>query len=123
MVTVIRHWADGHDLAEAAAVTVPADLDVRRAALHIQFAAERRFGVPATLHNATVAAALVEFYGCLPADVPQDAYGLSWREPGVVDLYWHREFRWTGDEGISEDPMLRREGLDAYIERMGVYSD
>lgn len=69
-----------------------------------------------------MAAALVEFYGCLPADAPRDAYGRSWREPGVVDLYWHREFRWDGDEGISEDPMLRREGLNAYLERMGAYS-
>ena len=113
----IRHHYDAQP--QAAAVLVPEDLDPRRAAVYVEWMAEEWFGFDTTLCNETIAAALVRFYGCLPASPPADAYGLDWRAPGVIDMYWHRDYHWDGREGLTEDESLVRDGLREFLEPLG----
>lgn len=120
---VIRHHYDAGS--QPAAVIPAPDLDVRRAAVHIQFKAEEWFGDDTILPNETIAKALIAFYGCRPAIAPEDAYSRDARGEGVVDLYWHRDHRWPGweesDASIIDDPSLQREGLRDFLEPIRSY--
>ena len=75
--------------------------------------------VGVVLHNDTIVAALVEFYGCVRAPAPENAYDLDWRTDDVVDMYWHRESLCGDAQAIMDDPGLIRPGMREFIDPLG----
>lgn len=77
--------------------------DPTRAAVYCQFYAEDQLGDSASVLNAGVAKALIQFYGCVPADKTDSAIDL--------DLYFAREEMCGEYRELMADESLQREGL------------
>lgn len=102
---LVKHHYDVGD--QGVTVTAPVDLDVRRAAVYIQFSAEDWYGETAMVTNLGIAAALVAFYGCQHS--PRNFRG------AVIDMYFDREKACGNAQTLLADESLRREGLREFL--------
>ncbi len=79
------------------------DTEPTRAAVYCQFLAEDQIGDSVSVLNSGIAKALIQFYGCKPADKTNSAID--------VDMYYARE-RMCGDyKQLMADESLQREGI------------
>ena len=103
----IHHSYDIGD--QGVTVMAPEGIDVRRAAVYIQFKVEEWFGDTMSASNLGIAASLVAFYGCKhSARSPDDK---------IIDMYSDREsMSREAYDSLIPDPTMAREGLRAYIE-------
>ena len=85
----------------------PVNLDVKRAAIYIQFRAEEWFGDEKYVTNLGIAAALVTFYGCKQS--PRNNRG------EVIDMHHDREAMCRDASTLMADTSLHREGLREFL--------
>ena len=106
---MIRHHYDVGD--QGVSVMAPDNLDVKRAAVYIQFQAEEWFGIETPVSNLGIAAALVKFYGCKHAR--RNTQG------NVIDMFHDREEMcresWSSSSSVTDDVSLHRDGLREFI--------
>lgn len=86
-------------------VYLSSSIDPTRAAIYCQFLAEDQLGESASVQNSGIAKALVQFYGCTPAEKTGSAVEL--------DLYFAREAHCGKNkyEQLMADQSLYREGI------------
>lgn len=96
---LIRHRYQVGD--QDVTVEGPVGLDMRRAAVFVQFRAEEWFGDSALVSNLGIAAALVTFYGCQHAARGENSE--------VIDMHLDREV--MCGTGLLNEPDFQRDGL------------
>ncbi|MGV6474598.1 hypothetical protein [Azotobacter vinelandii] len=84
-------------------VYLESETDPTRAAVYCQFLAEDQIGDSASVLNAGIAKALVQFYGCTPVEKTDSAIDL--------DLYYAREGLCGDYEQLMADESLQRDGI------------
>lgn len=105
---VIKHRYDvGY---QGVTISAPPELDVRRAAVYIQFCAEEWYGETAMVTNLGIAAALVTYFGCQHAPMRRDPLGHM-----SVDMYCAREAACGGAQELLADQSLCKEGLREFL--------
>jgi hypothetical protein len=100
---VIRHRYDIGD--QSVTIAAPSGFDARRAAIYIQFRAEKWFGEEKMVTNLGIAAALVTFFRC--RHWPRD------ERSEVIDMHIDREA--MCGTALMDDPSLHRGGLREFI--------
>lgn len=79
------------------------DTDPTRAAVYCQFLAEDQMGDSASVLNAGIAQALIQFYDCKPAEKTDSAIN--------VDMYYAREGLCGDYKELMADESLHRDGI------------
>ena len=102
---LIQHNNDVGD--QGVSVMAPVNLDVRRAAIYMEFWAEEWFGDEKYVTNLGIAAALVTFYGCKHS--PMNSRG------NVIDMHHDREAMCRDASMLMADTSLNREGLREFL--------
>lgn len=77
--------------------------DPTRAAVYCQFLAEDQLDESVSVLNSGIAKALVQFYGCTPAEKTDSAID--------IDLYFAREGLCGDYENLMADKSLQRDGI------------
>jgi hypothetical protein len=103
---LIRHRYEIGD--QGVSVRAPEGFDARRAAVYMQFNAERWFGPGYEVTNLGVAAGLVMFYGC------EHEARRSGAE--VIDMYSDREKLCGISDEVTSDAALHRDGLREFLQ-------
>lgn len=77
--------------------------DPTRAALYCQFLAEDQLGDSASVLNSGIAEALIQFYGCTPAQKTDTAI--------EIDMYYAREAFCGEHQALMADKSIQRDGI------------
>lgn len=84
-------------------IYLASEADPTRAAVYCQFLAEEELGDAVSVLNPGIANALVQFYGCTPSEMAEEAVD--------VDLYFAREALCGEYEQLMADQSLHRDGI------------